>query len=158
MLDANCVVQGPFCEFPHPVKAAVGDASTFTRFFGGLSSQRPAFPHVTPSPDAPRADWRATISPPIDIQETDAAFILIAELPGMTDRDFEIALHGGCITLRGRKPRSARYGGTPRFGERCFGSFSRAFALPDSADANRITAEFDHGLLAVTIAKRTAPQ
>ena len=73
-----------------------------SRFFGGASqfspletaAQRTGFPSL---------DMTGAISPAIDINETDAAIELTAELPGLAEKDVEIELKDGHLTLRGQK-------------------------------------------------------
>ncbi len=123
-----------------------------SRFFGGNS---PYFPLETAAQRTgfPSLDMTGAVSPAIDINETDAAIELTAELPGLGEDDVEIELRGRNLTLRGEKNVTHDDGGDLRISERSYGSFSRTMSLPDSVDVEKITAEFDKGVLHITMPK-----
>jgi HSP20 family protein len=123
-----------------------------SRFFGGASqfspletaAQRTGFPSL---------DMTGAISPAIDINETDAAIELTAELPGLAEKDVEIELKDGHLTLRGQKNVTHDDTGDLRISERSYGSFARTMSLPDTVEVEKITAEFDKGILHITMPK-----
>ena len=95
-------------------------------------------------------------TPPVDLYETPAEFVLTAELPGMTRDEIEIQAEDGRIAIRGARSASAsrdipceQYHRV----ERGHGRFSRAFALPEPIDVDRVTADLKDGILTVTIPK-----
>jgi HSP20 family protein len=92
-------------------------------------------------------------TPPVDLYETSDAFIVSAELPGLSREDIDIRFHDGQLTLQGtrRKPDvpCERYHRV----ERGHGSFQRRFSLPSAVRADDITAEFRDGVLTVTVPK-----
>jgi HSP20 family protein len=99
------------------------------------------------------AGWR----PPVDLHETPAAYVVTAELPGMTREDLHIEMHDGHLTLSGvRRDRALPSEQYHRI-ERGHGTFSRTFALPLAVDADRITAELRDGVLTVVCPKDTEP-
>ncbi len=126
--------------------------SMMSRFFGGTSpflpletaAQRTGFPSL---------DMTGAVSPAIDINETDTAIELTAELPGLAEDDVEIELKERRLTLRGQKNVTHDEKGDLRISERSYGSFSRTMTLPDSVDIERITAEFDKGVLHIVMPK-----
>jgi len=95
-------------------------------------------------------------TPPVDLYETPAEFVLTAELPGLARDQIDIHAEDSRIVIRG-----ARVAGPGREipcehfhrVERGHGSFSRAFALPEPIDVEAITAELKDGVLTVTIPK-----
>lgn len=92
--------------------------------------------------------------PPVDIRETDDAYLVIADLPGFTKKDVEITLENNLLTLRGNRA----WDGTDdarsyRRVERAYGEFSRSFTLPAQVDGDHVKASFDHGVLTVTVPK-----
>lgn len=123
-----------------------------SRFFGGAS---PYFPLETAAQRTgfPSLDMTGAISPAIDINETDAAIELTAELPGLSEDDVEIELRDRRLTLRGQKNVTHDDGGDLRISERSYGSFARTMTLPDTVDVEKITAEFDKGVLHITMPK-----
>lgn len=92
-----------------------------------------------------------------DFSESDAAVTLTADVPGMTDEDIEVSVENGVLTIKGEK-KSEREEKDENFylSERRFGSFSRAFRLPEGVKQDEITATFDKGVLTVTMPKLAA--
>ncbi len=93
--------------------------------------------------------------PNADVVEGETEYRITAELPGMSEKDIEIALAGDVLTLKGEKKERHEEKGANRYvAERRYGSFQRSFTLPDDADPEKIAAEFKNGVLAVTLPKR----
>ncbi|MEM1416928.1 MAG: Hsp20/alpha crystallin family protein, partial [Myxococcota bacterium] len=85
---------------------------------------------------APRSARAATFRPAVDIVETDEAFELHAELPGLGAEDFSLDVDKSLLTLRGeRKLEDTEEGRGFRRVERFHGAFSRSFQLPETVDA-----------------------
>lgn len=98
-------------------------------------------------------------TPTFEVKETPAAFILKADLPGVTEADLEINVHDHVLTVSGaRKPDEAKDGEAYVLHERQFGPFSRSFKLAQLADGERIAATLDAGVLTLTIGKRAEAQ
>jgi HSP20 family protein len=94
-------------------------------------------------------------APAFEVKETTEAFILKADLPGVTDADLDIAMHNNVLTVSGsRSAEERKEGESYALYERQFGSFSRSFSLPDMADGERIEAKLENGVLELTIGKR----
>lgn len=94
--------------------------------------------------------------PSLDIFEEKEAFVVKAELPGLTEKDVEIDLDGRLLTLRGKKKWEAeKQGGAYRCIERRFGAFRRQIALPASVDTGRPAAELRNGVLTIRFPKRS---
>ncbi|MGB7754680.1 MAG: Hsp20/alpha crystallin family protein [Salinisphaera sp.] len=120
--------------------------------------------------------WR----PAIDIHETDQAYLIEAEVPGIEPKDIEITLRNGVLTMSGERvyrhdtveageskgqtngPASGdshRPAREPaRLVERRYGRFIRRFTLPDTADEEAIEARADNGVLKVTVPKKAQTQ
>lgn len=98
---------------------------------------------------------RDALVPSIDLRETEAAFVIEAELPGMDEKDVTITLNNGVLTLKGEK-KSEREENKDDYHltERSYGNFQRSFQVADAVDADRITATFGKGILAITLPKR----
>jgi len=102
------------------------------------------------------ADRAPAFAPSFEVKETAEAFVLKADVPGVEDKNLDVAIHDGVLTVRGSRGAEARKEGeTYSIYERRFGSFSRSFALPDVADAERVEAKLDAGVLTLTIGKKT---
>ena len=94
------------------------------------------------------------LAPRVDVTEDDNAYEITAEMPGVEEKDIEVALRDGRLTLRGEKKgekeeKKKDYHMT----ERSYGSFERSFRLPDNVDAENIKADFAKGVLTVTLPK-----
>jgi HSP20 family protein len=97
------------------------------------------------------ANW----APPVDISENENAFTLLADIPGVDPRDIEISMEKGVLTIKGeRHSENVEEKENYRRVERQSGQFYRRFTLPDSADADRIEAKSEHGVLRITIPKQ----
>jgi len=91
-------------------------------------------------------------TPPVDLYETPAEFVLIAELPGLSRDAIEIHAEENRIVIRGERGSQVPCEQYHRV-ERGHGRFSRAFALPEAIDVDAVSAELKDGLLTVTIPK-----
>jgi HSP20 family protein len=93
-------------------------------------------------------------SPQMDVTEDDNAFTVSLELPGMTERDVDIALSDRILTIRGNKSESQEIKDKDVYRrERCYGSFRRTLELPGDVDSTRIEASFKSGVLKVELPK-----
>lgn len=91
-------------------------------------------------------------APAVDLCETTTAFIITAELPGLTREQVRISLHDGRLTIQGRRDARVACEHYHQI-ERGHGEFARSFVLPPSADAGAITADLADGVLTVTVPK-----
>ena len=92
--------------------------------------------------------------PPADLRETDTAYLIEAELPGVTKDDVELTYDDGVLTFSGeRKFEAEDESNDYRRIERRYGSFSRSFRLPREVKADEVTAAFENGLLTITVPK-----
>ena len=94
-------------------------------------------------------------SPPVDVYETAESYVVVLELAGLSSKDFDIQATDESLTIRGRRGGDA---GEGRFVhvERGYGEFTRAFAFAERIRAREISAEFQDGLLTVTLPKQPA--
>ncbi len=97
------------------------------------------------------SDW----VPAVDIKETDDAFVISADIPGVDPKDIEVNMENGMLTIKGERETETKEEkeGYKRV-ERQRGSFYRRFSLPDTADADKISAKSKHGVLEITIPKQ----
>jgi HSP20 family protein len=101
-----------------------------------------------------RGDDGGFLTPHMDVSETENEVRVCAELPGVSDKDVEVTLNDDVLTIRGekkseRKEEKENY----HFSERSFGSFQRSIRLPFPADAGKVKANFDNGVLTITLPK-----
>ena len=92
--------------------------------------------------------------PAVNIRETDDAFEFTAELPGLTKEDVNITIEDKVLTLTGeRKWDEEETKNSYHRVERAYGSFSRAFSLPNAVDSAKVGAQFENGILLVSVPK-----
>lgn len=96
-----------------------------------------------------------TWMPPVDIRETEDAFLVTAELAGLSKDDINITLEDSVLTLSGERrfEKEAEKDNYHRI-ERAYGSFSRSFTLGSGVMAEKVKAAFKDGVLTVTVPKR----
>ena len=93
-------------------------------------------------------------SPVVDVAENENEIVLRAELPGMKQEDIDIELTGDTLSIRGeRKFESEERKDNYVRVERSYGSFQRSFTLPDNIDEEGVSAQFNDGILDVTVPK-----
>ncbi len=94
-------------------------------------------------------------SPAVDIQEEENRYLLHVDLPGVKAEDIDITLEHGVLTLQGtRKLVSTEEKSGYRRVERMRGRFVRSFALPDTADNEKVDARLSEGVLEIVIDKK----
>ena len=110
-----------------------------TPFFGRGAEENDTF-----------AGW----TPAVDLLQDKDHFVLRAELPGLRREDIHVSLHEDVLTLSGerRQEKSADERGNVR-SERSYGRFERRLTLPVRVDAERVSANYEDGILIVTLPK-----
>jgi HSP20 family protein len=91
--------------------------------------------------------------PRLTLQETDAALVLHADLPGLNDKDVQLSIHQDVLSLSGERRADAPQGYVAHRQERAPVKFSRSFTLPCKVDPEKSTATMKDGVLTVTLAK-----
>ncbi len=101
------------------------------------------------------SDW----APAVDIQEQEDRYVIHADIPGVDPKDIEVQMENGVLTIKGERSAesSDEQAGYKRI-ERSRGTFFRRFSMPDTADANSISARSKHGVLEITIPKQEKVQ
>ena len=94
-------------------------------------------------------------APAVDIFETENSIVLKAELPGVDPKDVEVRVEDNTLYLKGERKfeKETKEENYHRI-ERSYGSFARSFVLPNSMDAEKVAAEYQDGLLTLTLPKR----
>ncbi|MDE2307653.1 MAG: Hsp20/alpha crystallin family protein [Xanthomonadaceae bacterium] len=101
--------------------------------------------------DAEAGQW----VPRVDIRDEEKRFVILADIPGVDPAQIEVSMDKGILTIKGERDLgdSTENGKFTRT-ERVRGAFHRRFALPDSADAEGISANGRHGVLEIVIPKK----
>jgi HSP20 family protein len=101
--------------------------------------------------------WAAT--PAVDVAETDKAYEITAELPGIDEKNIEVKLADGALTIKGEKREEKEEKKKDYYlSERSYGSFQRSFQVPEGVDTDKIEASFKKGVLTVTLPKSAEAQ
>jgi HSP20 family protein len=116
--------------------------SIFERFFSDESNDQS---------NVVTSEWQ----PRVDVREERERFVIQADVPGVEPKDIEIHMEKGVLTIKGERKAEPKEE-TSQFTriERAHGTFHRRFALPDSANAEGITASGKNGVLEIVIPKR----
>lgn len=131
----------------------------FDEFDGGFwrSPFRSSLFNVMPFGRGDNGGFAAT--PAVDVSETDKAYEITAELPGLDDKNVEVKLANGVLTIRGEKQDEKEEKKKDYYmRERSFGAFERSFQVPDGVDSDKIEASFKNGVLSVTLPKSPEAQ
>jgi HSP20 family protein len=100
--------------------------------------------------------WSRAMSwPSLEVKETDDEVRITAELPGMTEKDVELSVQDGLLTLSGER-KSEQEDKDRGWSERYYGRFERRIALPDGADEAHCDAGFRDGVLTIRMPKSPA--
>ena len=95
-----------------------------------------------------------TLTPGMDIAETEKAYELTADLPGMQDKDVDVSVSDDVLTITGERSYERESDGrNVHLSERGFGTFKRSFSLPDEVDQDHIQARLKSGVLEIHLPK-----
>lgn len=130
----------------------------FDRFAGGFGL--PAFRRMFDIEPAWRTESSFSFSAPaVDVTEDDKTYTITAELPGLEEKNIDVAVSGDMLTLKGEKRYEKDEQDKNRYmSERAYGSFQRSFALPDGIDRDKIAANLSKGVLTITLPKTSEAQ
>jgi len=94
-------------------------------------------------------------APSVDILETDNELVLKADIPGVDLRDIDIRIENGTLSIKGERKfeKEENNKGFHRL-ERSYGSFVRYFNLPETVDTEKVKAEYNNGVLNLTLPKK----
>jgi HSP20 family protein len=123
----------------------------FDRFFADAYRR---LPRRAADPQ-PSFDW----APPADVSETEAEYLIKAEIAEVPREALSLTVQDGVLTLSGERRQEKREDGARMHRvERQFGSFARRFALPEDADDQAIRAESRDGIVTIHIPKHKVAQ
>jgi HSP20 family protein len=104
-------------------------------------------------------DRGIAFTPQFEVKETQDGYVFKADLPGVKESDLDISVTGNRLTVSGRREAEERHEGETYYAyERSYGSFTRAFTLPDGVDADHVNAELRDGVLALRVPKKPEAQ
>ena len=114
------------------------------------------FVRETYSPEGPEEALTTTsFAPPVDIYEDEHNITLKMEVPGIDEKDIDVRIENTTLTVHGeRKIAKEEKEENFRRIERQYGSFTRSFTLPSSVDTGQVSANYDKGVLKISLAKK----
>jgi HSP20 family protein len=131
-----------------PFKELEDVSARLNRFFGRSSA-----PVESSQEMLSVADW----TPSVDISETDTAYLIKGEIPGVKKEDVKVTIQDGMLNIVGeRKMEKEEKERKYHRIERSYGSFMRSFRVPSDADDSAVKAEFKDGVLNVTLPKSSS--
>jgi len=104
-----------------------------------------------------REDALTTVgfAPPVDVYEDEHNVTLKIEIPGIDEKDIDVHIENNTLSVHGeRKFEKEEKEENYRRVERQYGSFTRTFTLPNTVDANQVHANYDKGVLKISLAKK----
>jgi len=103
------------------------------------------------SPFEGRGGWR-TFSPSVDVREDEKEVTVKAELPGMDEKEIEVSLADGALTIKGEKKDEKEEKGKDYWHrESSYGAFHRVIRLPEGLNMEKVDARFKNGVLTVIL-------
>ena len=109
--------------------------------------------------EAPSRVRAMVAAPAVDVAEKEGAYEITAELPGMEEKDIDVSVANGMLTIKGEKREEKEEKRKDYYlSERRFGSFERTFGVPDGVDTDKIAANFKKGVLMITLPKTPEAQ
>jgi HSP20 family protein len=101
-----------------------------------------------------RGDLETAFLPPVDVAEEKDAFLVKADLPGLTKDDVSVSLQDSYLTIKGERKHEVESQEANYYRrERVSGTFTRLIELPTTVDAKKIDAQFKNGVLSVRLPK-----
>ena len=98
-------------------------------------------------------------APSFEVKETKDAYVFKADMPGVKEDELDVTVAGNRLTVSGKREAEQREESDRYYAyERSYGSFTRAFTLPESADCEHVDADLSNGVLTVSIAKKPESQ
>ncbi len=134
------------------MSAMIPRSSLFDDFFKDMAPGffvRPLHGDPLPSPSQLR----------VDVKETEGAYEVTAEIPGVDKKDIHVHVDGNLVSLNAeiRQADERKDGEKVLRSERYYGAVSRSFQLPVAMDESRTTAKYEDGVLTLTLPKQAAP-
>jgi HSP20 family protein len=126
-----------------PFRGATSLQEQINRVFGDVVGRTDEDSNLTP--------W----APAVDIYETEHELVVKADLPDVNPQELDIRVENNILTIRGERKFENKVNEENYLRvERAYGSFSRSFSLANSVKSDAIKADYQHGVLTLSIPKR----
>jgi len=125
----------------------------------GLGFRWPSGPSLLAAEPLFRREPTWAKMPAVDVVESEKAYEITADLPGMDEKNIEVKVADGVLTIKGERQEEKEEKKKDYYlQERSFGSYQRSFGLPEGVDPDKIEASFKKGVLTVTLPKKAEAQ
>jgi len=99
------------------------------------------------------------LTPAVDVVESDKSYEITTELPGMNEKNIEVKLADGVLTIKGEKQQDKEEKQRNYYRrERSYGAFERSFEVPETVEVDKIEANFSKGVLKLMLPKKVEAQ
>jgi HSP20 family protein len=143
----------------HPYESLRQEIDRIFDYFGGRGFWQPFPQSLFAAEPLFRRELTWGTTPAVDVVESEKAYEVTAELPGMDEKNIEVKVANGNLTIKGEKQEEKEEKKKDYYlQERHFGSFERSFGVPDNVDPDKIEAVFKKGVLTVTLPKKAEAQ
>lgn len=103
--------------------------------------------------------WDTGITPPVDVMESEKAYEIMAEVPGMDEKNIEVTVTDRILSIKGEKYEEKEEQKKEYYlRERRFGSVERSFSVPETVETDKIEASFKSGVLTLILPKKPEAQ
>jgi HSP20 family protein len=132
---------------------------TLRREINSLFNQVPARTSLPDFEPFERFFTSAAQAPAVEVSEKEKEFVIAAELPGLDEKNVDLKLSNGLLTISGeKKDEREQKEKDYYFSERRYGSFRRSFRVPENVDTDKIEASFNKGVLTIRLPKTAESQ
>lgn len=141
-------------EFWRPFETLRGEIDRMFDEFG-----RGLWPSWRSSLRSAAPDTTSLLVPAVDVLESEKSYEITTELPGMDEKNIEVKLADGVLTIKGEKQEAKEEKEKNYYRrERSYGAFERSFEVPDSVEVDKIEANFSNGVLKLMLPKKAEAQ
>ena len=131
-----------------------GLRSQIDRLFDDFGLSWPRLGFLEPIFDRSTREWIGDNWGASDISETDSAYRISIELPGCEDKNLDVSVANGTVSIRGEKKQESKETAEQYLSTgRKYGSFQQTFRIPEDADVEKITATYKNGVLELVMPK-----
>ena len=110
-------------------------------------------------PRAAALEMPSLLTPAVDVVENDKSYEITTELPGMNEKNIEVKLADGVLTIKGEKQQDKEEKQRNYYRrERSYGAFERSFEVPETVEVDKIEASFSKGVLKLMLPKKVEAQ
>jgi len=112
----------------------------------------------TSSADVERTHNKPVFVPPVDIYEKENAIMVIADMPGVNEKNVHVNFEKGVLTISGHVEEAIKEGFRPLYAEYKTGDYERSFSVPEAIDVEKIEGSIKNGVLTIVLPRSPKPE